>query len=333
MKFPRLIGLASLLLAAPATAGVLEDFEHGMVSLYSIASGSGNNMQIIGSAAHDGALGAAFPSGSSPWYVRRDLTTNPGESYYSYVKLQDTGRIYVGVSADGGGCYSVVAAPNTSTLIIQDNSSWGYNDLTSAPVTWDTTGSTWYLMELEWATNGDMTARLWDESGTTKIAETATVSTGRTNPGMFAIRGFSNGGNTLDIDTIGTGETLTGSPASISASAGGAQALTLDAGSALAGNLYIIAGSVSGTAPGVPFQGETIPLNIDAYTIMTLSGGGGILISGVGTLNGLGQAVANFILPPTPSLAGIQVNHAAVVLDLGGTLQLVSNAAPCDLTP
>jgi hypothetical protein len=132
----------------------------------------------------------------------------------------------------------------------------------------------------------------------------------------------------------GTGETLTGAPASISMATGGAQALTLNAGAALAGNPYFLAGSVSGTSPGIPLLGETVPLNFDAYTNMTVTGGGGVLFPVSGVVGPTGQGNANFILPALPSLIGLQVNHAGLVLDLGtGTLLLVTNAASCDLVP
>jgi hypothetical protein len=334
MKSSLRIAIACLLLAGPGLAGVVEDFEHGNPLLYTQASGSLDNLKITPAAAHDGGLGAQFVGSGGPfWYYRGDVSTSAGNSYFCYVRLGGSGRIYVGVNSTLSGCYSIVAAPNTSELIIQDNGGWGYNDLTSASVNWDTTGTVWYRMELQWDTNGDMTARLWDEFGVTKIAETATVSTGQTGSGGIAIRGFGSSSTFQDLDTITTGESLVGSPSSISASTGGAQALTLDVGAAFAGNVYVIAGSLSGTVPGIPFQGEVIPLNFDAYTNMTVTGGGGVLIGGFGALNVLGQAVANFLLPPVPALAGVRVNHAAVVIDPGGALLVVTNAAPCDLTP
>jgi hypothetical protein len=132
-------------------------------------------------------------------------------------------------------------------------------------------------------------------------------------------------------DCLATG--LTGAPSSISMATGGAQALTLEAGVALAGNPWFIAGTTSGTFPGIPFLGDTIPLNFDFYTNMTLTGGGGVLLPTSGVVGPTGQAFSNFVLPPIPALVGVQVHHAAVVLDIGtGSLLMVSDPVSCDLT-
>jgi endonuclease I len=128
---------------------------------------------------------------------------------------------------------------------------------------------------------------------------------------------------------------LSGTPNSIDVALGGAQTLDLDAGPAHAGNLYFLAGTTSGTAPGFDFGGFHIPLNpTGAYFALTLSGPGTVLAPHLGFLNGSGHASAAFTLPSGSSsaLAGLTVSHAYVTLD--GTLALngVSNAVDLALT-
>jgi hypothetical protein len=116
--------------------------------------------------------------------------------------------------------------------------------------------------------------------------------------------------------------------ATISATAGGTQTLTLDAGAASAGDLYLVLGSLSGTSPGVPFAGSTIPLNPDAYFLHTLNHPNTYpLADSFGTLDGAGQAMVHVTLAPgVPApLVGLVAHHAFGVLDpvsLG--LELVS---------
>jgi hypothetical protein len=125
---------------------------------------------------------------------------------------------------------------------------------------------------------------------------------------------------------------LTGNTASISLSAGGTQALTLAAGSLHAGETYLALGSTSGSAPGTQISpGVVLPLNFDAYTLFTLSNPNAApLFGGLGTLNGAGQALASFAVPAgtSPSLVGLSVNHAYVLLP---ALTFVSNAEPVTL--
>lgn len=112
---------------------------------------------------------------------------------------------------------------------------------------------------------------------------------------------------------------LTGGPGSISVAAGGRQDLELCLGSAHAGNLYLVAGSLSGTSPGTPFPSVTVPLNLDAYAQYSV---GNVNLppfeNTFGVLDGQGAASAAIDLPPggaPPGFAGLTAHHAAIVLD------------------
>jgi endonuclease I len=128
---------------------------------------------------------------------------------------------------------------------------------------------------------------------------------------------------------------LSGTPATLNLFPGGAQALALAGGANHAGNLYFLAGTTEGTAPGFDFGGQHIPLNpFGAYFSMTLAGPGALLAPHLGFLNGFGNASAAFSLPAglSPTLAGITVHHAYVTLNGALNLNGVSNAAAVTLT-
>lgn len=137
----------------------------------------------------------------------------------------------------------------------------------------------------------------------------------------------------------GTGETLTGTPSSISMTTGGSQVLSMDVGAAFAGKTYQILGSLTGTAPGVTYTGVNVPLNFDPYLLFTLLNPNTPLLNGsAGSLNSLGQATAVLTIGPgsDPALAGLPLNHAGIVIDFAGPsliLTAATNAAPCTLTP
>ena len=190
----RILSLAALaLVAAPASAQILEDFEHNNPALWTNASGAG--VVITTASAHDGMYGAN-PNNSS-WDYRTDKMTAPGDTIRWFVRFNgSSGRTYCGVAASASGCFSAVLATNTSNIILQENSGYSYLDLGSAPVTW--TAGLWYTMELDWAMNGDMTVTLYDEAGTTMIATTGPIPTSATAGGI-AMRGFGHNG---DLDTI-----------------------------------------------------------------------------------------------------------------------------------
>ena len=126
----------------------------------------------------------------------------------------------------------------------------------------------------------------------------------------------------------------------LSVASGGTQTITLSAGASHALDLYFLFGSLSGTQPGLPVDGLTLPLNLDPYFLHTatypnsppLTGSFGVLspaLPGPG-----GKATATFTLPPNldPLLVGQTVHHAFVVLDWGtGVVTLTSNAVAVDL--
>ena len=128
---------------------------------------------------------------------------------------------------------------------------------------------------------------------------------------------------------------LSGLPQAQSLSAGGAQAMQLDAGLAFAGQPYLILGSASGTAPGVPIDGLLLPLNVDGYFVASLNApSAGPVQQGLGVLDAQGSALTSLVVPPNSpaGLAGVTLHHAGLVL--GSTkLEWVSTALATELVP
>jgi hypothetical protein len=163
-------------------------------------------------------------------------------------------------------------------------------------------------------------------------------SSGASRPLGFANDGtatfkpsFSDGSNAVVTIRIGS---LTGVPRKISGATGGTHKLHLNAGPAHAGRLYALAGSASGTNPGTPVSVFVVPLNIDAYTDLTLTNANsGPFVNTVGVLNASGRGLGQIVIPPVPGLSGLVVHHAYGVLDAANNLVFVSEAAPLEIIP
>lgn len=129
---------------------------------------------------------------------------------------------------------------------------------------------------------------------------------------------------------------LTGDVGSISVSGGGTLVLSLNATELHAGRFYFTMGSLSGTNPGIPIQGFTLPLNFDPYLNLTvLNPGGPPLAGSFGVLDTFGTGTTTLVLPPGVAATGVGLtaNHAYLVLTATGQVVLASNAVPLDLLP
>ncbi|MEM7204896.1 MAG: aryl-sulfate sulfotransferase [Planctomycetota bacterium] len=108
----------------------------------------------------------------------------------------------------------------------------------------------------------------------------------------------------------------------------------LVAGTAQANKVYVMLGSASGTSPGLPVRGVTLPLVPDPYLIFTANASAAGVPPFLGTLDGAGNASATLFLPPLPVLAGLTLHHAYAVFDTA-TRQVthVSNPVPLRYEP
>lgn len=146
--------------------------------------------------------------------------------------------------------------------------------------------------------------------------------------GTFAFRtGFG-------VLTVRIGS-LTGLPRRISAAAGGTQSLYLNAKPVHAGEIYIVAGTLSGTSPGTAVGTFLVPINLDFYTNIILSNEnlppfGNTL----GILDSAGRSVATIsVAPGIPGIAGIVFHHIYATLNTSGALTFVSEPAALTIVP
>ena len=116
------------------------------------------------------------------------------------------------------------------------------------------------------------------------------------------------------------------------ASTGGSQKFTYSAGTAQAGNVYFVLGSVSGTSPGISISPSvTLPINFDGWTSSSIGfANAGPFFQTVGTLDSMGIGNGALTLPPFPFLAGFTFDHA--FLGISGTTPVyASNAASLNM--
>jgi hypothetical protein len=166
---------------------VIEDFEDGDLSEYTIISGT---FGVTAAAAHDGQYGLQSECYARSWAYRDDanVLVAQGDKISFWVRLQDTGRAYCGFGASPAGTYAIIAAPNTDEMLLQMMPNYGgYLDLGAVAQTW--TFNKWYRMEVEWEVGGNMTGRLYDSDGVT-LLNTVMGSDNTYTAGGIAFRAF-----------------------------------------------------------------------------------------------------------------------------------------------
>lgn len=152
---------------------------------------------------------------------------------------------------------------------------------------------------------------------------------------LVATRDLVNGIVSQPVEVQPSGSsTLVPDVPSLSATTGGAQALAFDGGRELAGQGYLLLGSLSGTIPGFELAGLHVPLTPDAYTAATLElAGSGPFVNTSGTLDDQGRATAGVRFGPlAPAVVGRGLYHAMVVFGDNGPL-FVSNPVVLTVTP
>lgn len=101
---------------------------------------------------------------------------------------------------------------------------------------------------------------------------------------------------------------------SIDITKGGTQTLALDAGKANSNRLFWIFGSMSGTSPGLVFNGSHIYLNPDPYTDLAIAfTNSAFMVNFRGVLDINGKSSAMFVIPPSLVTVPIKLHHAYAV--------------------
>jgi hypothetical protein len=136
---------------------------------------------------------------------------------------------------------------------------------------------------------------------------------------------------------IGPGPSLTADTFTVSAGLGGAQNYTYAPGPAFAGDFYLLVGTLSGWAPGLPLgSGLVLPIHFDFLTDLSLQlQNTPILVNTAGTLPGSGQINAQFNLPPgvLSFLTGWTMHFAGLSYQSLVNYTHVSNPVPLLLLP
>jgi hypothetical protein len=120
----------------------------------------------------------------------------------------------------------------------------------------------------------------------------------------------------------------------ISVAGGGTMNIDLDAGTANAGNGYLVAGTTGGTSPGFAFQGFTVALNASPYlTTSIVFPNLAERVNTLGLLDGQGRATASIVGMPggSPGLIGLTLDYAYIAFTappiavqlVGGPLSLI----------
>lgn len=129
------------------------------------------------------------------WHYRTDVSTGTvGDRLEAWVRSSGSGRVYLGFGASAGGCRSVVFAPNTNGLLIQENTGYGYTDRASATVTY--AANTWYRLEAAFLAGNQVRATVYNTAG--GVVATTTFTFPSPSTGGVALRSF----NTMYTDDI-----------------------------------------------------------------------------------------------------------------------------------
>lgn len=141
----------------------------------------------------------------------------------------------------------------------------------------------------------------------------------------------------VDPGARASAATLFADLATVSATTGGVQNLSYDAGAAHAFELHVLAASTRGTQPfGAPAalvtNGFHLPLEPDWLLLPSISGQlPNALPGGVGALDAAGTATAGVVVPPLgPAAAGFEVTTCMFALQ-GGLVRHVSNTVTLTL--
>jgi subtilase family serine protease len=177
---------------------VIEGFET-IASDWNVSGAGDVNAYQATWAAHDGTYGLDLYAGND-WLYRNYSTVNikTGDTVSVWVAFDYAadGRAYFGFGAGAGGTLSLVAAPNTGQLILQNNLNYGFTNLAAVSQTYQ--ANHWYRLEVDWGTSGKIVGKLFDSNGTT-LLKSVTASTTVITSGGIAFRAI---GDDKYFDTV-----------------------------------------------------------------------------------------------------------------------------------
>ena len=168
------------------SSSVIESFDSNPA--YYVVGGYSPTAYLSTAAKHDGTYGLVDTNGND-WIYRNDSAVQVKEGDTVSVWLQFSGsadgRAYFGFGAGPNGTLSLVAAPNTNQLLIQNNAGYGFANIGAVSQTWQ--ANHWYRLEVDWGTSGNIVGKLFDSNGTT-LLNTVSASTTAITSGGIAFR-------------------------------------------------------------------------------------------------------------------------------------------------
>jgi outer membrane protein assembly factor BamB len=130
---------------------------------------------------------------------------------------------------------------------------------------------------------------------------------------------------------------LTQGPDQMSLSGGGHVEMHVDFDVANAGDIHVVVGTLSGTAPGLALaNGFNLPLNYDAYTdISLLYANSPLFVNSIGVLDVNGDTRARVFVPTGSfgAFAGLPFSYAALAIDPIGGVSATSNPVFLTMLP
>ena len=302
---------------------VFADSSGGGVVVKSTASASFTRCLF----AQNTASGGAFPGVAGGLWAQSSATT--------LVDCIVLGNTLTGSSLHGGGIYGPATLVNT---IVRGNSAPQLEGL--GPVSWSNVQGGFAGVG-----NFDLDPLFVDAAGLDLhlLAGSPCIDAG--DPTLFDADGSRSDVGAWAFATLYSRVNTTAAHFAapsfdgVSAQGGGRQDLWLQAGVEHGDELYLLAGSLSGTEPGFDLGPHHVPLQMDAWFSYTLTNAGSILLPGsVGVLDRQGRAQMAFVLPANlpgaAALVGFSMNHAALVGTASPAhLTFVSNAVALDLVP
>jgi hypothetical protein len=186
-----LLGCLLALTVSTSSAVVIEDFEDGDISDWTILGAP--YAAVTTGAAHDGMYGLEMDGGAyGDFMYRNDAAVHVEQGYViSFWTKTNNGswsRNYCGFGSTPAGTYCASLGVNTSTFIIHLIP--GYNSFTTlADVPQSFMIDAWYRVEVHWDVGGLITAYLYASDGTT-LLNTVSVTDNTYTSGGIAFRSF-----------------------------------------------------------------------------------------------------------------------------------------------
>ncbi len=180
---------------------LLDNFNSGL-GTYKVSGTAKHTATITAAAAHPGTGTVGFyDPGDQNWYYRTDAAgkISPGDTVTVWVEFPNaaSGRAYFGFGSTSSGTVSVVLAPNTNQLLIQNNGN--YNTYTTlASTSQGYSYNAWYELQVEWGASGSIIVNLLGSDGVTQINTVSDLTVKDTTAGDFSFRSTAP----VNFDTV-----------------------------------------------------------------------------------------------------------------------------------